>query len=87
MTNNRLLVILVTLAALTLTAAAQAPNSQSNGSQLGRTRQVLQTEIRKLLRETGIPSIPLAAVKGGQRANQALGRQSRDCDRGRPGNW
>jgi serine-type D-Ala-D-Ala carboxypeptidase/endopeptidase len=56
--------MIITLTALTMTAAAQNLRRQSNRSRLDRTKKVLQTEIQKLLRETGIPSISLAVVEG-----------------------
>lgn len=55
---------IVALAAFTVKVAAQTPNLQNKENYLGRTKGVLQTEIRKLLRETGIPSISLALVEG-----------------------
>jgi serine-type D-Ala-D-Ala carboxypeptidase/endopeptidase len=58
------LLMIITFAALTVTAAAQNPQSRSNRSHLDRAKKVLQTEIQKLLRETGIPSISLAIVEG-----------------------
>lgn len=54
----------IILAALTLTAAARNPQQRGNGSHADRTKKILQTEIQKLLRETGIPSISLALVEG-----------------------
>lgn len=54
----------MTVTALMGTAAAQNPQRRSNNSQLDRTKRVIQTEIQKLLRETGIPSIALALVEG-----------------------
>lgn len=58
------LLLVIIFAVLTVTAAAQNPQRGSNHSQLERTKNVLQTEIQKLIRETGIPSISLALVEG-----------------------
>lgn len=55
---------MMTVAALPLTAPAQNPRRRGDGSRLDRTRKVLLSEVRKLLRETGIPSIALALVEG-----------------------
>lgn len=45
-------------------AATQAPQRQGGRNQSGRTQKLIQAEIQKLLRETGIPSISIALVKG-----------------------
>ena len=54
---------LFTVGLLSLTAAAQTPNLRNAKTHLGQTKKVLQTEIQKLLRETGIPSISFAIVE------------------------
>lgn len=54
---------MVVLAVLTATTVAQSSIPQTTESSLDRTKRVLQAEIQKLLRETGIPSISLAVVE------------------------
>lgn len=54
----------IIFAVLTMKAAPQTSNSVNKGNHLERTKKVLQTEIRKLILETGIPSISLAIVEG-----------------------
>lgn len=60
---KKILLLIITLTALTATIASQSFNPQRTESSLDRTKRGLQTEIQKLLRETGIPSISLAVVE------------------------
>src|SRR5687768_14611049 len=55
--------LLLTLAFLAATVAGQDPQRLRSSDRLDRTKQFLQTEIQKLIRETGIPSISLAIVE------------------------
>lgn len=63
MKKNCLLLVMI-LTVLASTAGAQISNSPNKSENLDRTKKVLQTEIQKLLRETGIPSISFAIVEG-----------------------